>query len=63
MKNKVSKNFKNYMKPRRIEVIKPKIEDKTTNQINFGCSGNDGGPIITHTDKEFAKLSLILAKE
>ena len=63
MINKVSKNFKNYMKPRRIEVIKPKIEDKTTNQINFSCSENDGGPIITQTDKEFAKIGLISAKD
>ena len=39
----------------RIEVIKPIIEDKTTSQINVGCSTKHGGPVITETDLELAK--------
>ena len=42
----------------RIEVIKPIIEDRTPNQINFGCSRNDGGPIITEIDLKFTKIGL-----
>ena len=49
------------METRRIEVIKPIIEDETTNQINFGCSTIYGGPVITETQLEFAKISLISA--
>ena len=48
------------MKTRGIEVRKPIIGDKTANQINFICSRKDGGPVITETDLEFAKTSLIL---
>ena len=47
------------MKTRRFEVIKPKIEDKTANPINFGCSRKFGGPVITESDFEFAKISKI----
>ena len=43
------------MKTRRIEVIKPIIEDKTTNQVSFACSRKDRGPVISETDLEFAK--------
>ena len=31
-----------YMKTRRIEVIKPILEDKTANEKNFGCSREVG---------------------
>ena len=43
------------MKIRRIEVIKPTIENKTANQISVDCSGKFGGYVITDTDSEFAK--------
>ena len=43
------------MKTRRIEVIKPIVEDKTTSLINFHCSTKYRGPVITETDLEFAK--------
>ena len=26
------------------------LEDKTANQINFGCSRREGGPVTTETD-------------
>ena len=46
----ITNNFKNiYMKTRRIEVRKPIIEDKTANQIIFGCSRIVGVPVITET--------------
>ena len=45
------------MKTRRIEVIKPKTEDKTANQIDFDCSKKNLGPVITETDSEFAKIN------
>ena len=50
-----------FIKTRRIEVIKPITEDRTTNQINFGCSRKDRGPIITENDLEFKKICLELA--
>ena len=43
------------MKTCRIEVIRPKIEDKTANQITLGCTSKDGGTVITETDLEFKK--------
>ena len=43
------------MKTRRIEVIKPTIEDKTTNQISFDSSGKFRGYVVIDTDLEFAK--------
>ena len=49
------------MKTRRIKVMKLIIEDKTANQINFGCSRKDGGTGITEIDLEFANISLRLA--
>ena len=45
MKQNSEKNFrkyKNYMKNCRIEVLKPKTEDKTANQFNFCCSSKKG---------------------
>ena len=39
-----------------IESMKPKIEDKTTRHICFGCSAVYGDPLITETD--CAKISL-----
>ena len=47
------------MKTRRFEVIKPIIEDKTANPINFGCSRKFKVPVITETDLDFAKISKI----
>ena len=44
------------MRTRRIEVIKPTI--KSANSNNFGCSRKFGGPVITETDLELAKISL-----
>ena len=41
--------------------MKPKIEDKTANQINFGYSRKHGGPVITEIDLEFAKIGIRLA--
>ena len=38
--------------------MKPIIEDKTTKQINLGCSRNDRGPVITEIDLELTKVSL-----
>ena len=49
-----------YMKTRRIEVIKPIIEDKTANQVNLGCSGKNGSPLIIEIDLQVTKLCLRL---
>ena len=49
------------MKPRRIKVMKPIIEDKTANRINSACIRKFGVPVITETDSEFAKIGLRLA--
>ena len=49
------------METRRIEVIRPLIEDKTTSQFKFVCSTKYGVPVITETELEFAKISLRLA--
>ena len=38
------------MEIRRIELLKPKIEGKTTGHIYFGLSAEYGGPLITETD-------------
>ena len=46
------------METRRIEFIKPQIEDKTSSQINFGCSIKYGGPVIADIDLDFAKICL-----
>ena len=46
------------MKTRYIEDIKPIIEDKTTNHVNFGCSRKDMDTVINEIDLQFTKLSL-----
>ena len=45
------------MKTRRIEVIKPIIEDNTDKHINFGGNRKNKGTVITETDL-FAKIIL-----
>ena len=47
------------MEYRRIEDIKPMIEDKTASQIIFGCSNKYGRSVIF--DLDFAKIILKLA--
>ena len=47
------------MKTRRIEFIKPIIEAKTGNNVNFDYSRKDRGPVIREIDFQFTiKLSL-----
>ena len=46
------------METRRIEVIKPIIENKTTIRINFGCSTKYKDSVISEIDLEFAKKRL-----
>ena len=42
----INQKFKIYMKTCHIEVIKPKIEDKTANQFNFCSSSKNGNTAI-----------------
>ena len=56
MKKNYPKIKKIYMKTRRIEVIKPIIEDNTANQVNLGCSRKSGSPVIIEIDLQFRKL-------
>ena len=36
------------------------LEDKTANQIYFGCSGKEGGPVNTEIDLQSTKIRLSL---
>ena len=39
-----------------------KLEDKTDNQVNFGCSRKEWGPLITDIDLQFTKINLWFVK-